>query len=71
MALPTRRIQASPPPNESELRNTGIGMVGDVPWGSHFFLFYETKDDLLDTLVPYFRPVWSPANSACGPLPSL
>jgi len=30
-------------------------MVGDVPWGTHFFMFYETKEDLLDTLVPYFK----------------
>ena len=40
---------------ESEVRSTGIGVVGDVPWGTHFFLFYETKEDLLDTLVPYFK----------------
>jgi C4-dicarboxylate-specific signal transduction histidine kinase len=40
---------------ESEARRTGIGVVGDVPWGSHFFLFYETKEDLLDTLIPYFK----------------
>jgi signal transduction histidine kinase len=39
----------------AEPRNTGIGVVGDKPWGSHFFLFYETKADLLDTLVPYFK----------------
>jgi len=37
------------------LRKTGIGVVGDVPWGTHFFLFHETNDDLLDTLVPYFK----------------
>src|SRR6202049_1311366 len=40
---------------ESELRTTGIGLVGDVPWGTHFFMFYETKEDLLETLVPYFK----------------
>jgi len=38
-----------------KLRRTGIGVVGDVPWGTHFFLFYEAKEDLLETLVPYFR----------------
>jgi C4-dicarboxylate-specific signal transduction histidine kinase len=38
-----------------QLRQTGIGVVGDVPWGTHFFLFHETKDDLLDTVVPYFK----------------
>jgi PAS domain S-box-containing protein len=37
-----------------ELRKTGISIVGDVPWGTHFCYFYETSQDLLDTLVPYF-----------------
>jgi PAS domain S-box-containing protein len=39
----------------SELRKTGISIVGDVPWGTHFCNFYETKQDLLDTLVPFFK----------------
>ena len=39
----------------AELRLTGIDMVGAVPWGSHFCLFYQTKTDLLDILVPYFK----------------
>ena len=39
----------------SELRKTGISIVGDVPWGTHFCYFYETKQDLLDILVPYFK----------------
>lgn len=39
----------------SALRNTGISIVGDVPRGTHFCHFYETKQDLLDTLVPYFK----------------
>src|SRR6266478_3658996 len=39
----------------SELRNTGISVVGDVTWGTHFCYFYETKEDLLDILVPYFK----------------
>ena len=42
-------------PVDTQLRKTGIGVVGDVPWGTHFFMFYETKEDLLDTLVPYFK----------------
>jgi PAS domain S-box-containing protein len=41
--------------NAPKLRRTGIGVVGDVPWGTHFFLFYEATEDLLETLVPYFR----------------
>src|SRR5712675_2307180 len=42
-------------PIDTQQRKTGIGVVGDVPWGTHFFMFYETKEDLLDTLVPYFK----------------
>src|SRR5437870_12490583 len=38
----------------AELWKTGISVVGDVPWGTHFCYFYETTQDLLDTLVPYF-----------------
>jgi PAS domain S-box-containing protein len=37
------------------LRKTGIGVVGDVPWGTHFCHFYETKEGLLDALVPFFK----------------
>jgi len=39
----------------AEKRNSGITLVGDLPWGSHFCQFYQTKKDLLDVLVPYFR----------------
>ena len=39
----------------TELRKSGISVVGDVPWGTHFCHFYETKEDLLDILVPYFK----------------
>ncbi len=39
----------------TDLRKTGIRVIGDMPWGTHFCLFYETKQDLLDTLVPYFK----------------
>jgi hypothetical protein len=26
-----------------------------MPWGTHFCLFYETKEDLLDTLITYCK----------------
>jgi DNA-binding CsgD family transcriptional regulator len=45
-----RRDRAS-----KELRKTGIDVLGDMLWGSHFCLFYETKQDLFDTVVPYFK----------------
>jgi signal transduction histidine kinase len=38
-----------------ELRKSGINLIGDVPWGTHFCQFYETKEDLVDILVPYFK----------------
>src|SRR5262245_59923840 len=37
------------------LRRTGINSVGDVPWGTHFCYYYETSQDLLEILVPYFE----------------
>lgn len=40
---------------ESEKRKTGVEIIGDVPWGTHFCQFYRTQQDLLDILVPYFR----------------
>ena len=40
----------------AEMRRTGIDVVGDVAaWGAHFCLFYETKTDLLDTLISYCK----------------
>jgi signal transduction histidine kinase len=39
----------------TKLRPTGIDVVGSKPWGTHFCHFYETRKDLLDTLVPYFK----------------
>jgi|SRR6266850_1002677 len=39
----------------TELRKTGINVIGDLPWGAHFCYFYETKKDLLDILIPYFK----------------
>ena len=37
----------------TDLRKSGISTVGDVPWGTHYCHFYETKQDLLDSLIPY------------------
>src|SRR5665811_1168961 len=38
-----------------KLRKSGIDIIGDVPWGTHFCQFYQTKEDLMDLLVPYFK----------------
>jgi len=38
-----------------EKRKTGIEIVGDVLWGTHFCQFYQNKEDLIDILIPYFN----------------
>jgi len=38
----------------TELRKSGIDIIGDIPWGTHFCQFYRTSQDLLDILIPYF-----------------
>jgi PAS domain S-box-containing protein len=40
---------------ESRTRKSGINILGDVAWGTHFCQFYQNKKDLLDILVPYFK----------------
>ncbi|HEX9484967.1 MAG TPA: MEDS domain-containing protein, partial [Gemmatimonadaceae bacterium] len=53
-----------------ELSWSGISVVGDMPWGLHFSLFYQTRADLLDVIVPYLAAgldagelcVWMPTD---------
>jgi PAS domain S-box-containing protein len=37
------------------LRHSGIDIIEDVSWGTHFCQFYQTMEDLIDILVPYFK----------------
>jgi MEDS: MEthanogen/methylotroph, DcmR Sensory domain len=37
------------------LRYSGIDIIGDVSWETHFCQFYQTREDLIDILVPYFK----------------
>jgi len=39
----------------AEMRKTGIDALGDVAWGTHICQFYQTKEDLLEILIPYFK----------------
>jgi RNA polymerase sigma factor (sigma-70 family) len=48
-------MNAASTQNEERLRDTGLEAVGPVSWGSHFCIFYETKKDLLDIVVPFFK----------------
>ena len=36
-------------------RDSGIDVIGMIPWGTHFCAFYNTKEDLAEILVPYFE----------------
>jgi RNA polymerase sigma factor (sigma-70 family) len=37
------------------LRDTGLSLIGGMPWGTHVCLFYETEQDLLDAVLPFFK----------------
>ena len=38
-----------------DLRPSGIDIIDDVQWGTHFCQFYQITEDLIDILVPYFK----------------
>ncbi|MCJ7508566.1 MAG: MEDS domain-containing protein [candidate division Zixibacteria bacterium] len=40
---------------KEQIRKSGIDIIGDAPWGTHLCQFYQTKEDLVDILVPYFK----------------
>src|SRR5579862_711989 len=46
---------AEPDAPDLTLRKTGIRFASEMPWGSHICMFFDTKEDLLDTLAGYFR----------------
>lgn len=37
------------------MRKSGLDIIGDVPWGTHFCQYFQTREDLLEILVPYFK----------------
>jgi len=61
------RANSSPQPHKVErplmpdpsrrmpLRNTGLRVAEHMPWAAHLCLFYETKQDLLDTNAAYIK----------------
>ena len=40
---------------KGQSRKSGIEIIGDVPWGTHICQFYQTKEDLMEILVTYFK----------------
>ncbi|MCL4559969.1 MAG: MEDS domain-containing protein [Chloroflexi bacterium] len=43
------------PGEKDAFLQSGIDILGTVPWGTHFCQFYVTSQDLIEILVPYFR----------------
>ena len=46
------------------LSKTGLVTPDRVPYGTHLCQFYETNEDLLEVLVPYFKEGLA-ANESC------
>src|SRR5262245_44647889 len=49
---------------DTNLRPSGIDELGDMSWGTHFCLFYETNEDLLAFIVPFFK-MWLEHQEFC------
>jgi DNA-binding CsgD family transcriptional regulator len=47
---------------DQSLRDSGIDLLGQVPWGTHFSVFYETRQDLFDANACFFKAA---RNEAC------
>lgn len=37
------------------IRKTGFRVMGEMPWGTHICVFYQTKKDLLDAAATFFQ----------------
>ncbi len=37
------------------MREVGIDILKEIPWGTHLCQFYKNKEDLIEILVPYFK----------------
>lgn len=52
---PNNKSAGGGPSGQQDLsRQSGIKSLGPLRWGAHVCLFYESKSDLLELLVPYF-----------------
>ncbi|MBP7527590.1 MAG: MEDS domain-containing protein, partial [Syntrophorhabdaceae bacterium] len=38
-----------------EFCDSGLDFLGDIPWETHLCQFYQTREDLIDILVPFLR----------------
>jgi hypothetical protein len=55
LILMLRREAPRPLKITADKRESGITSLGDLPWGSHVCQFYRTKEEMLGTVVPYFK----------------
>jgi DNA-binding CsgD family transcriptional regulator len=46
------------------LRDTGIPLIGRIPWATHICMFCDSKRDMLDAVTAYFAPAQQ-ANEYC------
>ena len=37
------------------ISKTVLNIINQSPWGAHICQFYQTKEDLIEVLVPYFK----------------
>lgn len=40
---------------KEKMRDSGFESIGEIPWGTHFCQFYQTKEDMMELLVPYLK----------------
>jgi signal transduction histidine kinase len=41
--------------SRSELRSSGIDIIGDIPWGTHISYLYSPDENLSEVICPYIR----------------
>ncbi len=46
------------------LRNSGLSVIGNIPWGMHFGLGYQTEQDIIECISSYFS-FGLAANESC------
>jgi hypothetical protein len=53
----------------TSLRGKGESVLGEMPRGTHVCVYYESLDDLIDTVVPFFK-IGLEKNEFCMWVPS-
>ncbi|AGF97646.1 hypothetical protein MmTuc01_2331 [Methanosarcina mazei Tuc01] len=40
---------------DEKLRTSGVQVIGDIAWGTHFCQFYRTQEELVNVVCPYLK----------------